>query len=61
MPERKAASVLPEPVGAWMSTLFPLAIAGQPSSCAGVGAAKLRSNQALVLAEKEASASTRSG
>jgi len=61
MPERNAASVLPEPVGAWMSTLEPLAIAGQPSSCAGVGAAKERSNQARVFSEKEASASIRPG
>ena len=35
IPQRKAASVLPEPVGAWMSTLEPLAIAGQPSVLGG--------------------------
>ena len=43
---RNAASVLPEPVGAAISTWRPAWIAGQASACAGVGAAKLRSNQA---------------
>ena len=43
---RKAASVLPEPVGAAISTLRPAVIAGQASACAGVGAAKLWSNHA---------------
>ena len=44
--------VLPEPVGAWIRTCEPLAIAGQPSTCAGVGAANVRSNQARVPGEK---------
>ena len=35
---RKAASVLPEPVGAAMSVCRPSAIASQPRSCAAVGA-----------------------
>ena len=38
MPVRKAASVLPEPVGACTSTCAPVAITGQAASCAGVGA-----------------------
>ena len=33
---RKAASVLPEPVGAAISACWPLAMAGHASSCAGV-------------------------
>ena len=36
----------------------PVAIAGQPSSCGGVGPAKVRSNQARVAGEKQASGST---
>src|SRR5437867_2133231 len=40
-----------------MRTLFPLAIVGQPFSCAGVGAAKFRSNQARVSGRKTDSAS----
>lgn len=48
MPERKAASVFPEPVGAWTSTWPPFAIAGQPRDCAGVGASNVRSNHARV-------------
>ena len=43
---RKAASVLPDPVGAAISVCRPAWIAGHASACAGVGAAKLRSNQA---------------
>jgi len=57
MAERKAASVFPEPVGAWIRTWPPPAIAGQPLSCAGVGAAKLRSNQARVSGRKSESGS----
>src|SRR6266545_1181189 len=44
-----------------MSTCSPLAIAGQPSSCAGVGASKARSNQARVAGEKTASGSMEPG
>ena len=43
MPQRNAASVLPEPVGAQISVLRAEAIAGQPCAWAGVGA----SNDAL--------------
>ena len=57
MPYRKAASVFPEPVGAWISVCLPLAIAGQPSCCAGVGARKAFSNHARVSGEKTASGS----
>src|SRR5262245_1781121 len=44
-----------------MSTCPPPAMAGQPSSCAGVGASKARSNQALVFGERTSSAATRPG
>ena len=43
---RKAASVLPEPVGAAISVSRPEAISGQPSACASVGASNRRWNQA---------------
>ena len=42
IPYRNAASVFPEPVGAWISDVPPVAIAGQPSRCAGVGALRTR-------------------
>jgi hypothetical protein len=42
----KAAKVLPEPVGAAISTLRPALIAGHACVCVAVGARKLRSNQA---------------
>src|SRR5687767_9416519 len=57
MPIMNAASVLPEPVGAWMSTWPPFTIAGQPSVCAGVGPANARSNHLRVAGEKASSAS----
>src|SRR5919204_3078935 len=59
MPYRKAARVLPDPVGAWISVWPPRAIAGQPSACAGVGSANARSNQTRVSALNTASGSTR--
>src|SRR4051794_40429030 len=49
MAYRKAASVFPEPVGAWISVCAPDAITGQPFSCAGVGASNAASNQARVF------------
>src|SRR6201989_957283 len=58
MPYRNAASVLPEPVGAWIRTFPPRAIAGQPSSCAGVGPSNACSNQRRVSAEKTSSVLT---
>src|SRR5262245_40942335 len=45
MAARKAASVLPLPVGAAISTWLPAWIAGHASACAGVGAAKVWRNQ----------------
>src|ERR1700730_6783021 len=42
---RKAASVLPDPVGAAMRVWRPALIAGHASACAGVGEAKLSLNQ----------------
>ena len=56
--QRKAASVFPEPVGAWISVLEPVAMTGQPRSCAGVGASNVRANQSRVAGLKEASGST---
>src|ERR1044072_4545626 len=47
IPQRKAASVLPEPVGAQISALAPPEIASQPPACAGVGPSKEASNQRL--------------
>ena len=47
MHQRNAASVLPLPVGARISVDSPRAIAGQPSRCAGVGAAKESANHSL--------------
>ena len=46
-PHRKAASVLPDPVGAEIRTCSPVAIAGQACAWAGVGAANARANQSL--------------
>src|SRR5262245_25440921 len=51
MPHRKAASVLPDPVGARMSVWSPAAIAGHPSDWAAVGAGKLVENQAWTAGE----------
>src|SRR5262245_57427112 len=48
MVARNADSVLPEPVGAAISTCRPAWIAGHASACAAVGAAKVRSNQAAI-------------
>ena len=42
---RKAAKVLPEPVGAAISVCRPALISGQASACAGVARAKRLSNQ----------------
>ena len=54
---RKAARVLPLPVGAWMSVCSPRAIAAQPSAWACVGASKLASNHSRTAGEKGASGS----
>ncbi len=47
MPQRKAARVLPEPVGAQISVSEPAEIAPQPPAWAGVGPSKEASNQRL--------------
>ena len=57
MPQRKLASVLPEPVGAQISALAPPEIASQPPSWAGVGPSKESSNQRLTGALNGASGS----
>ena len=45
MAARKAASVLPEPVGAAIRTLLPAWISGQARVCGSVGAAKFLRHQ----------------
>src|SRR6476661_10252514 len=57
MPERKLASVLPDPVGAQISVFSPLEIASQPPVCAGVGPSNEDSNQRRTLGAKGASGS----
>src|SRR5262249_49977667 len=58
---RKAASVLPDPVGAAISVSPPEAIAGQPSACGSVGPSGKRSaNQVRTAGGKAARASTTS-
>jgi hypothetical protein len=42
-----AASVLPEPVGAAISTLRPALMSGHASACAGVDTLKCSSNHAV--------------
>src|SRR5438105_12502017 len=49
---RKAASVLPEPVGARMSVCLPAAIRGQLSRCAGVGSPSAARNHSRTGARK---------
>src|SRR3954469_8582606 len=56
MPHRNAASVLPDPVGAEMSTCSPEAIAGHACSWAGVGAANAAANQSRTAGENWSSA-----
>ena len=52
MPQRKAASVFPDPVGDKISVFSPDAILGHPNRCGGVASAKEVSNQARTGAEK---------
>src|SRR5579863_9570271 len=54
---RKAARVLPDPVGAAMRVWRPALIKGQASACAGVGAAKLSANQPATAGWNRVSAS----
>jgi hypothetical protein len=51
---RKAARVLPEPVGATTSVSSPRSIASQAAACAGVGASKDSANHAAAAGENEA-------
>src|SRR5262245_48301525 len=55
MAHRKAASVLPDPVGAEISACRPDAIASQAPVCAAVGAANAEANQDRVAVENRAS------
>ena len=55
MAHRKAARVLPVPVGAHTSVWSPAAMAGQPSTWGGVGSENADANQARVGSEKAAS------
>src|SRR5688572_3074597 len=49
IPHRKAARVLPEPVGAEINAFSPPEIAAQPAAWTGVGASNEASNQARTL------------
>src|SRR5699024_4945902 len=50
---RKAARVLPEPVGATTSVSSPRSMASHAAACAGVGASNDSSNHRAVAGEKE--------
>ena len=52
MPQRKAARVLPDPVGARISVWSPAAMAGQPCAWAAVGAGNEVANHARTGALK---------
>src|ERR1700682_5896179 len=54
---RKAAKVLPDPVGAATNTCCPASSAGHARSCAGVGASKVRENHAATAGWNECSGS----
>ncbi len=56
--ERKAARVLPEPVGATTRVFSPRPMASQAPVCAGVGSAKLLVNHSRTRGEKRARAAT---
>src|ERR1035437_7465588 len=55
--QRKAASVLPVPVGARISALSPRAMTGQPIRCGAVGASKTARNHSAVTGWKQANGS----
>ena len=57
MPHMKAASVLPDPVGARMRVWSPATMGGQPCAWAWVGSGKLARNHAPTGAENAASGS----
>src|ERR1700674_536367 len=46
---RKAARVLPDPVGAEISVVRPASICGQPCSCGSVGVPNLRTNHSCTI------------
>ena len=52
MAERKAARVLPEPVGAAISVWWPEWMTGQPRRWGGVGASKVSANQRWITGQK---------
>src|SRR5690554_5935838 len=56
MPHRKAASVLPEPVGARIRLWRPPAMAGQPWACAAVGSPKVVANHSRTGGENRSRA-----
>src|SRR5829696_10566439 len=60
IPDRNAASVLPDPVGARIRVCSPRAMAGQPWSWAAVGHGKFASNQDRTGSEKASSGIPRS-
>ena len=57
MADRKAASVLPLPVGAQMRVCSPAVIGGHPMICAPVGVGKDAENQARTAGENDPSTS----
>src|SRR3954471_20886150 len=59
MVHRKAVSVFPLPVGARIRVESPRAMAGQPWTCGGVGAAKLARNHSATLGWNRSNTSAR--
>ena len=57
MADRKAASVLPLPVGAQIRVCSPAEIGGHPWICAPVGSGKDAANQARTAGENDSSTS----
>ena len=55
---RKAANVLPDPVGEWISVCSPRAIAGQACRCGGVGSPISSRNQSATHGKNSPSASS---
>jgi hypothetical protein len=56
MDERKAARVLPDPVGATTRVFSPRPMASHAPACAGVGSAKLAVNQSRTSGENRSRA-----
>ena len=57
MADRKAASVLPLPVGAQIRVCWPAVIGGHPWICAPVGSGNDAANQARTAGENDSSTS----